>query len=152
MPETEVKKSKLENSPIITKSPNTKVFYGSDKKSGNQRPWLKYVWNPIIAPIIVVLIVGLTKHYMTNDDTKSDATSPEILIEDSNLQNSPVFNKSPGSKVDYNLTADNLIFADNDSIYKAMGVKDPLGLYIGDKKVGTVVNPTINEAEKTFVF
>lgn len=40
------------------------------------------------------------------------------------------------------------IFVDKD----ALGIRDPMGLYKENKKIGIVVNPTINEKDMIFTF
>ncbi len=137
MSTTKIEGSTLVNSPIITDSHNISTREKTKKKKS-------FWYNPWTIGITTVILSAILGIIFDNPFQMS-----KVNIQDSQLQNSPVINESPGAKVNYNLLN---FFTDKDSFDEATGIKDPLGIYLNGKKVGTVINPTFNEAKKTFVF
>lgn len=135
----------------------------------------------VVVGIIVLVIGGYILHLITKDIKVTEPNKPKVHIQDSNLDKSPVILDSPGAivgdknvinKLDtpepkvvykeiYNVKSKNQkggltagkietlnIFTDKVSL----GMREPLGLYKDNKRVGTVVNPNINEDEMIFAF
>ena len=142
-----IKKSKLNNSPIIINSPKAKVDNSINKPCKNRRsvflnPWVITVGGGIIVGIVLLLI-----SYGVN--MKKKDTEQKVNIKNSNLDKSPVIVDSPGASVDNSIKIDNLnVIADKE----ALGIREKFGLYRDGKKVGDVINPDIDETNNTFGF
>ena len=142
-----IKKSNLNNSPIIINSPKAKVDNSIKKPYKNRRsiflnPWVVTVGGGIIVGI-VLLLIGHGVNMKKKDDAK------KVNIQNSNLDKSPVIVDSPGASVDNSTKIDNInIITDKE----ALGIREKFGLYRDGKKVGDVINPGIDETNNTFSF
>lgn len=140
--------------------------------------WVK----KLILIVVGGIIVGVSLHFLLGSNKVTEKNNEsKVNIQDSNLDKSPVIVDSPGAivgdknvinkldtpepkviyKETYNVKSENQtggltvgkietlnILTDKESL----GIREPLGLYKDNKKVGTVVNPDINEDEMIFAF